>query len=134
MLMAAVRVVSKHMLRRFEGARACFVMKSREISQALGLQTRHCAGSAVWPPDPSRQLPVSLTKSSETSGDHKFFVTMTMKGHLTMDLKLMRWGCANTHTHTHSSPVAPETPCLPLGGAVVLGTFHCWLENTGSPG
>lgn len=31
-------------------------------------------------------------------------------------------------------PAAPETPYLLLVEAVVLGRFHCWLENRGSPG
>lgn len=36
--------------------------------------------------------------------------------------------------HAGFLPVAPETPCRPLGGAGVPGRFHCWMENTGSPG
>lgn len=43
-----------------------------------------------------------------------------------------------SHYYTTSRPgflpVTPETLYRPLGGASVLGRFHCLMENTGSPG
>lgn len=60
---------------------------------------------------------------------------------------MVRWDtrvqcfCQNTkywikykHVVLWDPPVAPGTPCLPLGAAVDPGSFHCWAERRCSPG
>lgn len=51
-----------------------------------------------------------------------------------LQLHKIKRKCTHTHTYRKGLPVKPRTPCHPLGGAVSLGRFHCWQEDTGSPG